>query len=109
MAASALGPMGALRLASFDGAYFLGADQDLGSIEVGKLADLIVLNSNPLDNIRNTADMQYVMKGGILYDANTLDEVWPNDTPFGPYYWVDEDALRNDDRGVDYWNRQRPE
>lgn len=106
MAASALGPMGALRLASLGGAHFLGADQDLGSIEVGKLADLIVLNSNPLDDIRNTADMQYVMKGGILYDASTLDELWPSDTPFGPYYWVDADALRSDDRGVDWWNRE---
>jgi Tol biopolymer transport system component len=107
MAASALGPLGALRVASLDGAYFLGADQDLGSIEVGKLADLLVLDANPLDDIRNTANMQYVMKGGILYDANTLDEVWPTNTPFGPYYWVDEDALRSDDRGVDWWNRNR--
>lgn len=106
MAASALGPMGALKLASLGGAHFLGADQDLGSIEVGKLADLIVLNANPLNDIRNTADMQYVMKGGILYDASTLDELWPNNTPFGPYYWVDEDALQSDNRGVDWWNRE---
>lgn len=106
MAASALGPMGALKLASLGGAHFLGAEQDLGSIEVGKLADLIVLNANPLDDIRNTADMQYVMKGGILYDASTLDELWPDNTPFGPYYWVDADALRSDDRGVDWWNRE---
>ena len=46
------------------------------------------------------------MKGGILYDASTLDELWPNNTPFGPYYWVDVDALRSDERGVDWWNRE---
>ena len=48
MAASALGPMGALELASAHGAYFLGAQQDLGSIEVGKLADFVVLDKDPL-------------------------------------------------------------
>ncbi len=106
MAASALGPMGALRVASLDGATFLGARADLGSIEVGKLADLLVLNRNPLDDIRATADMLYVMKGGVLYDADTLDEIWPEARPFGPYYWVNEDVLRQDDRPVDHWNRK---
>ena len=105
MAASALGPMGALEVASRHGAHFLGAEQDIGSLETGKLADLLVLNSNPLDDIRNTADLQYVMKGGTLYEADSLDEIWPNEQPFGEYYWIDEDALRNDDRPVDYWDR----
>ncbi|MGH7505233.1 MAG: amidohydrolase family protein, partial [Longimicrobiales bacterium] len=107
MAASALGPLGALQVASLHGAYFLGAQEDLGSLEVGKLADLIVLNSNPLDDIRNTADMMYVMKGGVLYDSDTLDEVWPETTPFGPYYWVNEAALRMDERPIDYWRSRR--
>jgi imidazolonepropionase-like amidohydrolase len=106
MAAAALGPMGALELASRDGAYFLGAQKELGSLENGKLADLVVLNANPLENIRHTADILYVMKGGILYDAKTLDEIWPEKRPFGPYYWVDPDALRNDDRPIDYWDKQ---
>ncbi len=92
MGASALGPMGALEVASLHGAHFLGADRDLGSLEVGKLADLMVLNANPLDDIRNTVDMQYVMKGGKLYDAMSLDEIWPEAIPFGPYYWVNDDA-----------------
>jgi adenine deaminase len=104
MAASALGNLGALDLASRHGAYFLGALEDLGTIEAGKLADLVVLNSNPLDDIRSTMDMLYVMKGGVLYEAETLDEIWPTDTPFGPYYWVDEDALRDDTRPVRWWD-----
>ena len=107
MAASALGPLEALRVASLHGAIFLGAQEDIGSIEVGKLADLIILNSNPLENIRNTADMRYVMKGGILYEADTLDEIWPRNQPFGPYYWVDDDALRQDNRPVTWWNGGR--
>ena len=68
MLAAALGPHGALTSASLHGARFLGAERDLGSIEVGKLADLIVLNGNPLDDIRNTAAIRYVVKAGLLYD-----------------------------------------
>lgn len=107
MEASANGPLGALKIASLHGAHFLGADQDIGSIEAGKLADVLVLNANPLENIRNTLSLQYVMKGGVLYDAATLDEAWPAARPFGPYYWVDDDALRSDDRPDDWWDRIR--
>ena len=74
MVESAAGPMAALEVASLHGAVFLGADQDIGSIEAGKLADLLVLNSNPLDNIRNTTDIMYVVQGGIVRDGLSLDE-----------------------------------
>lgn len=107
MAASAMGPMGALELASREGAHFLGVQQDLGSLEVGKLADLMVLHSNPLENIRNTTDILYVMQGGILHDAETLDEIWPERRPYGARPWVDEAAIRADDRPLDYWDRRR--
>ncbi len=103
---SAMGSMGALEVASLHGAHFLGAEHDIGSIEVGKLADLMILNSNPLDNIRNTADMKYVMKAGALYDAMTLDEIWPEQKPFGEHNWVKPDVLRGDSRPVNYWDLQ---
>ena len=51
-------------------------------------------------------DIRYVMKGGVLYDDDTLDEIWPEQCPFSPYSWVDEDALRNDERPVDAWRRR---
>ena len=105
MAASGLGPLEALRTATLGGARFLGADRDLGSIEPGKLADLLVLGSDPLDDIRNTVDLDYVIQAGVLYQADSLDEVWPETRPFGPYYWMDEDAQRTDDRPVDLWLR----
>ncbi len=107
MGASALGNHGALEVASLHGARFLGADKDLGSLEVGKIADLIVLNANPLDNIRATADAKFVMKGGTLYDAMSLDQIWPRAVPFGPKYWVNEDALQMDTKGTDTFDKPK--
>ena len=104
MAASALGPAGALELASPQGARFLGAQEDLGSIRVGKLADLVVLHSDPLTDIRATADIEWVMKGGVLYDADTLDEIWPRERPYGAYPWVEPRIFPSDDRPVGYWD-----
>jgi hypothetical protein len=106
MAASALGPMGALEVASLHAAHFLGMDHDIGSLEVGKLGDLLVLTGNPLEDIRHTNDIQYVMKAGTLYDAETLDEVWPKASPYGNYFWYDPDVYRADKRPVDYWDRK---
>jgi hypothetical protein len=85
--AEALTPLEALTVATIHGAYFIGLQRELGSITPGKLADLIVLNADPLANIRNTADIAYVMKAGVLYDDDTLDEVWPERKPFGPVPW----------------------
>lgn len=75
--AEALTPAEALAVATIHGAYFLGLDHELGSITRGKVADLIVLNADPLADIRNTADILYVMKAGRLYDDETLSLVWP--------------------------------
>ena len=106
MFAEAMGPMGALESATLHGAKFMGLDRDIGSLEVGKLGDLVVFGADPLVNIRNTASLQYVMKGGVLYDANSLDEIWPRARKFGDYYWVVPDIYRGDNRPVDYYDHR---
>jgi imidazolonepropionase-like amidohydrolase len=68
----------ALECATLTGAKALGIQKDLGSLEPGKIADLIILNKNPLDDIHNSREIRYVMKGGVLYDGDTLDEIWPS-------------------------------
>ncbi len=81
----------ALRVATALGAEAIGLDGDLGSIEPGKLADLVVLEANPLDDIRNTNRIRYVMKNGRLYDADTLDETWPRERPLGNPVWLGDE------------------
>ena len=72
-----LTPHETLKVITTFGAEALGLQQDVGSLEAGKLADLVVLDANPLVNLRNTNTLRYVMKNGELFEADTLNAVWP--------------------------------
>jgi imidazolonepropionase-like amidohydrolase len=86
-----LTPHETLRVVTLNGAEAIGLQQDLGSLESGKLADLLVLDGNPLVDLRQTKSLRYVMKNGELFDATTLDLVWPEARPLPkPFWWGTE-------------------
>ena len=87
LAMGGMAPRDVLRSATLVGARAIGHAQDFGSIEIGKLADLVVLDANPLENIRNTNSIRYVMKNGRLYDGLTLDESWPRQRKLPTTQW----------------------
>ncbi len=88
--------MEVLRAATLHGAKIIGLSQDLGSIEPGKMADLVVLNKNPLEDSQNTNSVRYVMKNGELFDGDTLDHIWPVEQKLNALWWWDADpATRN--------------
>src|SRR5258706_14613273 len=71
----------ALRVATIYGAEAIGMDKDLGSLEAGKLADILVLDQDPLLNIRNSNTIRYVMKNGRIYEAGNPDQGYPRKRP----------------------------
>ncbi len=87
MQSGGMSTMDTLRVATIFGAEAIGLDKDLGSIETGKLADLVIMDRNPLTDIRNTDSISHVMKNGELYEAETLNQIWPAQKPLAPQYW----------------------
>ncbi len=73
LVAGGIPPMNAIRIGTLNSARFLGKDRDMGSVEEGKIADLVLLNANPLDDINNAKQISMVMKAGKIIDRSKLD------------------------------------
>ncbi len=80
-------PLEALRAATLNGAKYLGLDGELGSIRAGKLADLVLIDGNPLQDLRQSERVAQVMLNGRLYDARTLNEIGGRPRPRPLLYW----------------------
>ena len=81
----------ALKSATIFGANGIGLEKELGSIEPGKLADLLIMSANPLEDLRNTISVEQVMMNGRLFEAETLDEVWPRQRALGYRGFVEDE------------------
>ncbi|RYZ46497.1 MAG: amidohydrolase, partial [Sphingobacteriales bacterium] len=77
----------ALQTATINPAISLGLDKSIGSLEIGKLADLIVMDKNPLENIRNTESVHYTMVNGRLFDAATMNEIGNYKRSRSKFFW----------------------
>jgi Tol biopolymer transport system component/imidazolonepropionase-like amidohydrolase len=82
-----MSPLQALAVGTINGARYIAMDEHIGSLEPGKLADLVVLDANPLDDITNSDDIGMVMLNGRLYDAGTLNEIAPRERERLPLPW----------------------
>ena len=87
MGCGGMHPHDVLRAATLHSADAIGLDGDLGSLEVGKLADLQVLDENPLEDLEHSTSIRFVMKNGRLYEASTLTEIWPRKRPLPTQWW----------------------
>ncbi|MCD6013280.1 MAG: amidohydrolase [Flavipsychrobacter sp.] len=87
MAQGGMTPMEALRTATLNPAISLGFDNWIGSLQPGKLADLLIMDKNPLEDIKNTESLRYTMVNGRLYDCETMNEVGNYDNKRGKFYW----------------------
>jgi imidazolonepropionase-like amidohydrolase/Tol biopolymer transport system component len=88
-------PHEALRAATLNGARYLGLDGDLGSIEPGKLADLVVIDGNPLQDLRRSREIRWVIANGRVYDAATMNEAG-NHPRERPRFWWEKGEIAED-------------
>src|SRR5712692_10018206 len=98
LASGGMTPLEVIRCATVNGSKIIGRPADLGSIEPGKLADIVIMDKSPLDDIHNTDSIHWVMKNGELFEGDTLNQVWPEQKKLEPlWFWNNYDAPKPGD------------
>ena len=93
LASGGMTAMEVLKCATVNGSHIVGRPAEIGSIEPGKLADLVIFDKNPLDDIHNTNTIHWVMKNGELFEGETLNQVWPEQKKLEPlFFWNNYDV-----------------
>ena len=87
LALGGMTPLEAIRVATLNGAKYLGMDKDIGSLEVGKLADLAIIDGDVLKDIRNSDRLTHVMLNGRLYESATMNEVGATPKARKPFFF----------------------
>ena len=85
-------PLEAIRTATINPARYLGLDRDIGSLEVGKLADLVIISGDVLADIRQSDQISHVMINGRLYESPTMNEVVSRSKPRKPFFFDGADG-----------------
>lgn len=85
----------ALRAATINGARKIDLQEEIGSIDNGKLADMVVLNRNPLTKIFNTTDIEYTIQNGNIYAADTMEKIFPEKEKLRSWGWENQENIKS--------------
>ena len=98
LASGGMTPLEVLKCATVNGSKIVGRPDEIGTLEPGKLADLIIYDKSPLDDIHNTNSIHWVMKNGELFEGDTLNQVWPEQKKLEPlWFWNNYDEPKAGD------------
>ncbi len=87
-----MSPWNVIKASTIDPAKYIGMDHELGSIKAGKLADMVILNSDPMQDIYSTDDVSHVMLNGRLYEASSMNQVYPDQVTRSRLYFEDNSS-----------------
>ncbi|MEZ5174474.1 MAG: amidohydrolase family protein [Bacteroidia bacterium] len=90
LASGGMTPLEAIRCATANGAFYIGMEDELGSLEKGKIADFLILSANPLDDLNNISSLETTVANGRAWNAMTMQPLYGNNKSRLPFYFEQE-------------------